>query len=255
MKKKKDVNVILLLFGIREEISPFLRMLHCSFDTKIRLYQCQKKSTLIYAMTTGPGLRRKKEIRKAILESNPDLILNAGAVGSLKKGANLRWGTIQPIQSILSTKDGKQFQSSENGFVLLSISEIMNSQSDRADLADQYGATLVDMEAHPICSLVEHLPMEGEKPPLHFVKIIGDRPEDSDLYRDEAMIRDWHHKSIMQKWDVFKQFPGGPIKLFTLLVRKKIVYYRLSNSVKKILQSVEKEGLENLTHLFETGQT
>ncbi len=206
---------ILLLTGIKEELEPVLRRLPFSFDKEIGAYRCVRAANLACA-TTGPGLRKKTEVRRMLERFEPDVILNAGLVGILRENDGTAPGDPLRLGNVIHAGTEEQYPGGPGQDILVTVKAPVFDPSDKLGLAARFHARACDMEAAELLALLGRYPLLSGKGFVVFSKIVGDRPEDHALFAGEALARDWESKSWPAKMRTAMRFPGGPTALMKL---------------------------------------
>ena len=82
---------ILILTGLQEELLPFLERRAFQFDRARGAYRSLQHPDLL-AATTGPGVKKARELRKLLRSFVPHVIVNAGWLDCCAKPMNARRG-------------------------------------------------------------------------------------------------------------------------------------------------------------------
>lgn len=230
---------ILVLTGIKEELSTLLSKYSFTFEKDLRVYRSLSVPGL-YATSTGPGMRKIGPIKKILEALLPDIIINAGIVGILderdlaKSGDRLKLGQVvkSPIGTIFPGGPGKD--------ILVTVDKPVHDILDKIDLAERYKARACDMEASRIIELVGSIKALSYRSVIHFTKIVGDRPEEAALYEYEYKLWNWQHKSLFEKLKIIIRFPGGPKSFFKLKKSKSKALSNLGNELFSTIQLIRK---------------
>jgi hypothetical protein len=207
--------ILLVLTGIKEELSVLLDHHPFEFEKDLRVYRSRKWPGL-YAATTGPGVRHPGRVKKMIEELQPDVIINAGLVGILDERDPARPGDRLKLGQIVKAGSETIFPGGPGRDTLVTVDRPVHDMLDKMDLAVRYQARACDMEASKILEIAGSIPAIRNHSFIHFVKVAGDRPEEAALYEHEYMLRDWSFKSSFEKIRIMLQFPGGPSAFFKL---------------------------------------
>ncbi len=235
----------LILTGIREELEPFLNKESHKFRKDLRLYQLNEYPG-VFCQTAGPGVTRKKEIRRWIREIQPECIISAGLVGLLDSENNIKRGSLVPISSIVGSDGHMILKTTTSGLVLTSVNSPIFYPSDRIEVMLNRGADVCDMETENLLSLIEETTVVKR---LALIKILGDRPEDGKLYKNEAELRNisftqWLISLIsLKRESLLFDYP-------ILINRKKYQYRNLTNQIRHFLKNRDKEGLSTDRAVF-----
>jgi hypothetical protein len=230
---------ILLLTGIQEELLPVLQPLQLTFRQH-GAYQSVSYPDL-YAATTGPGLKKKSEIRTLLKEIQPEVIINAGLVGMLvdRQPPCPVPGDLLHLASVVDAESELVYPVNPHGETLVTVKAPVFEPREKWLLARQFNADFCDMEAARIIRLVRQVDEVREESPVLFLKVVGDLPDHYELYRHETLVRGWHRQSFLGKIKTGFKFPGGPANLRRLLKLKEAALAGLtlhvSRSVKALL--------------------
>lgn len=227
---------ILLLTGIQEELLPLLEPLQLTFR-QLGAYQSVPYPDL-FAATTGPGLRRKSEIRSLLKELQPDLIINAGLAGMLVDEPSPAPGDLIPLASIVDAESELEYPLNRKGHSLVTVKQPVFEPREKWLLAREFRAQFCDMEAAQIIRLVRQVDEVREDSPILFLKVVGDIPDHYDLFKHEALVRSWHRKSAAGKILTGLRFPGGPLRLRRLLRLKDVALKGLTTHVTRSIKSL-----------------
>lgn len=228
----------LIITGIKEELEFFFARNPHTFNREIRCYQLEKYPD-VFCMTGGPGIRRKKEVRKVIREIKPDIVISAGLVGLANRRLMTKRGEKVKIAGIVDKSEILFGQTEENGYFLTSVPYPVFSPSEKEDLYEETGADFCDMETLPLIQLLEE---SGLKPLLCTIKILGDRPEDFDLYRYEKEFREINLRRWQDVLHGMIRFSGGIFRFYMLLYRKQRQYRKLARSMEQSIKEISVSG-------------
>lgn len=233
--------VILLLTGIKEELSGFLARHPFEFERDLRIYHSRKNAGL-YATTTGPGLRSAGRIRQVLEGLLPDVIINAGLVGILDERDQLQTGERLKLGEVIAADSETIFPGGPGSNRLVTVDRPVHDLLDKMELASRFHARVCDMEAARVIQLVGSVPALRNKSFVHFVKIAGDRPEDAALFEYEYMLWDWPRKNLWGKLRTMARFPGGPMGLLRLRQKKRSSLASLTDEIEATIRVLEKMG-------------
>jgi hypothetical protein len=210
---------ILILTGLQEELLPFLDLHPFVFDKGRGAYRSRKYPEL-YAATTGPGVKKRREIRRLLEELVPHVIVNAGLTGLLREDSKLEAGDRLRIAQVIDRRSGVIFPGGPGNAVLISVSQPVFEPVDKMDLALEYRATACDMEAAVLLGIIGQVEQVATGSLVVLCKVVGDRPDSYNLYKYEHLVRGWHRKAWWEKLWRGAQFPGGPRRIRELLEMK-----------------------------------
>lgn len=233
---------LLLLTGIQEELIPLRTSLHLAFDRNIQAYRSEIYPNL-FAATTGPGVSKRKEIRKLMKEIRPDVIVNAGLVGILQEKETNRIGERLRVGAVVSDSDGLIFPGGPGKDLIVTVAAPVFDPFEKTELFLRHRARACEMEAARILSLAGQLPEISDRVVIVLCKVAGDLPEYSHLFKNEKASHGWSQKSLTARlWSMFR-FPGGPGKFRQLQDIKKAALASLGTKtgelVKKIIENQE----------------
>lgn len=238
---------ILLLTGIQEELLPVITPLQLTFRQH-GAYQSVSYPEL-YAATTGPGLKKKSEIRTLLKEIQPEVIINAGLVGMLvdREPPAPVPGDLLHLASIVDGESELVYPVNPTGETLVTVKSPVFEPREKWLLARQFHADFCDMEAARIIRLVRQVDEVREESPILFLKVVGDLPDHYELYKNEQLVRGWHRQSFFGKVRTGMKFPGGPANLRRLLKLKEAALNGLtrhvSRSIKALLSGADPSDL------------
>ncbi len=228
---------ILLLTGIQEELLPVLNPLQLTFRQH-GAYQSVSYPEL-YAATTGPGLKKKSDVRTLLKELQPEVIINAGLVGVLVDRKAPAPGDLIHLASVVDAESELVYPINPHGETLVTVKAPVFEPREKWLLARQFHADFCDMEAARIIRLVRQVDEVREESPVLFLKVVGDMPDHYELYKHEELVRGWHRQSVLGRIRTGLKFPGGPGNLRRLLKLKEAALNGLtlhvSRSVKALL--------------------
>ncbi len=199
---------ILILTGIKEELTPFFERHPFVFDRGLGAYRSSQYSEL-YAATTGPGVKKAREIRKLLKGLVPHVIVNAGLVGLLRENSPARAGDRMRLGSVVDSRTGVVYPGGAGRNVLVSVPEPVFEPVQKMDLALDHQATVCDMEAGVLLGIIGQVEEVATGSLVVFCKVVGDRPDSYHLFKYEHLIRGWERKSRLERLWVGIRFPGG----------------------------------------------
>lgn len=223
---------VLVLTGIQEELTGLLSKFQFEFDKSVSCYRSATHRDL-YAATTGPGLSRKKQVRKIIEDIFPDFIVNGGLTGILKYGDGLPGETLR-VGCVADARTHTLYPGGRGRDTVVSVAQPVFEPWKKADLAEEFHARACDMEAGPLMNLIGQ--MEGFKNQVNvvFCKVVGDNPEMYELFLGESELRGWQRLSGWGKMKAVLRFSGGPWKAWKLLKLKHSALENLTDSLEKV---------------------
>lgn len=231
--------VLLILTGIKEELSVLLDQHPFEFEKDLRVYRSRQQPGL-YAATTGPGVRHPGRVKKMLEELQPDIIVNAGLVGILDERDPARPGDRLKLGQVVKSESETIFPGGPGRDTLVTVDRPVHDMLDKMDLAERYHARACDMEASKILELVGSIKPLQNHSFVHFVKIAGDRPEEAALYEYEYMLWDWPYKGMFDKMRILLRFPGGPVAFFKLRRSKARALHGLGTELLSTIQAILK---------------
>lgn len=231
--------IVLLLTGIKEELSKILEKHTFYFDKEIQCYYSKTYPSL-YASTTGPGIKERKKIKKLLENLLPDIIINAGLVGVLDERDNIQIGDLVKIGTVIKKSNSIQFAGGPGRHTLITVDKPTFDPIEKLDLKYEYKANVCDMEAAHLIELVGSYEIFKKESYIVFIKVAGDRPENSYLFEYEHLVRNWKQKHLKEKLEILFQFPGSFLEIKKLLKIKE-----------KALQSLAKHTLESIKKIYE----
>lgn len=242
-----EAKNILILTGIGEELHSFLKVHPMEFSRELRLYRSRIYPHL-YAATTGPGVRKRKEILRWLRTLRPAIVINAGLTGILSRQSGVRSGAMLEIGTVLTLDSDSPYRAGAGKDLLVSIGFPLFDADEKEELHVRTGAGFCDMEAGPLIELMEESGKESTTgaPQLLFCKIAGERPEEGPLYASEHLIRGWAGKGVWEKVGLALRFPGGPLQFLRLRRKKEALLRSLARSLNSMVQDTERK-LRNLS--------
>lgn len=230
---------ILIITGIKEELELFISRNSATFRSELRCFQLPNQPG-VFCMTGGPGIRKKKEIRRVLRDVRPQIVVSAGLVGLLNGDLTLKSGSLAQIKGITDGVNSCNVQNSFQGHNLISIDKPIFSPSEKMDFLDETGADFCDMEMFPLYALlVAHAKEANNAVSLCPIKVIGDRPEDFDLYRFEHELRGMKLATFRQIISASRGFSGGYWRFARLVYKKKRQYYKLTLYLEKFIRNIQ----------------
>lgn len=238
---------ILVLTGIKEELSAVAERHPLSFDRERGLYRSESYPE-VYAGTTGPGIPKsgRKQLRRWLRELAPHIIINAGLVGLLREDAPHSGGDRLRLGAVIHQATGVVFPGGAGRGRLVSVSEPVFEPSAKMDLALDHEAIACDMEAAPLLSIVGQTEEITTGSVVLLRKFVGDRPDSYRLFRYEHRIRGWERKGLFEKLWIGLRFPGGPHYLQELLEMKATALGALGDDLAQLLGRLAPLPPENL---------
>ncbi len=206
---------LLLLTGIQEELFPLMKEFRLTFREP-GCYQSQLYPEL-FAATMGPGLKKRREIRDLLKEIIPDVVVNAGLVGKLLDDPLPAPGDLARISSVIEGETHLVFPVQPHGASLVTIRKPVFEPREKFILARDYRAAYCDMEASRLLQLLREIDEVRDDTALVFCKVVGDTPEQFDLFQHEELVRGWHRQGLFGKMITGLKFPGGPLRMRRLL--------------------------------------
>ncbi len=233
---------ILLLTGLKEELVGLLAS-GFEWDSGTRFYRSLVIPEL-FAGTTGPGLRKKKELRKAIQKVAPDVVINGGLVGALRQDESLHTGDRMLLGEVIDAKSRIVYPGGRGRERLVSVDHPVFQPIEKMDLRLDHHADACDMEAAPLLDLLGRLRADALVPELLviFCKVVGDLPEDYFLFQREREFRGWDRKNTREKLEVFLKDPGDTMRLFRLFQLKKKALDSLTGKMGGLVRFLVREG-------------
>ena len=242
---------ILILAGIQEELAQFLKEHPFEFNKEFRAYRSRLYGNL-YAATTGPGLSRRKDIRKLILKLEPDLIINAGLVGVLDERDTLKVGDRLRLGSVIDSRNSIIYPGRPGKDVLVTVPTPVFEPLEKINLYLEFKARACDMESARLIGMVGTSEKLMKKTRIILCKVCGDLPDDYSLFKHEHLIRGWRRADLKEKFKMILSFPGGPLSLRRLLFVKKTGLESLTTSLHRLLKQILDSGgrTDNIDSLF-----
>mgnify|MGYP000850423812 CR=1 FL=1 len=210
---------LLLLTGIQEELYPMIPEFRLVFSKETGIYQSANYPEL-FAATTGPGVKKRKELREIFKTIIPDIIVNAGLIGTLTDDPLPAPGDLAKISSVVEFETHLVFPVQPHGGTLLTVRKPVFEPREKWLLSRDYQARFCDMEASRILQLLREVDEVREDTSVVFCKVVGDTPAQYDLYQHEELVRGWHRENWFGKMRIGLKFPGGPMRLRRLLALK-----------------------------------
>lgn len=210
---------LLLLTGIQEELLPLIPEFRLGFRS-VGVYQSGSYPEF-FAATTGPGVKKGRQILELLKEIMPDVIVNAGLTGMLldqtdKPGAP-QPGDLLKISSIVDAQNDVIFPLGPHGKTLVTVKQPVFEPYQKAALAREHRAQFCDMEGARLIQLLRNAEDLRDETPIVFCKVVGDLPDHFDLYEHEHLVRSWDRKGFLGRMLVGLKFPGGPFRMRKLL--------------------------------------
>lgn len=210
---------LLFLTGIQEELLPLFERHPFVFDRGVAAYRSQRHPDL-YAATLGPAVKKKRETRDLIATLAPHVIINAGLVGLLRDQDPRDAGAILKLGQIIDSVTGVIYPGGPGHDCLVTVDRPVFEPWNKQELALHYRAQACDMEAARLLRITGQIEEVSIGTELIFLKVIGDRPESYELFKHEALVRNWHRLNWFGRLRVGLRFPGGPARLRRLLNAK-----------------------------------
>ena len=230
---------LLLLAGIKEELKAIFDEIPFDYSKELRAYRSQLHHN-IYAVTLGPGLKKKSELASLIARIKPEMVINAGLVGLLNERSKLPIGARVHPAFIGSSqgKTGYNLTGRDEG--LITVAHPVFEPDEKNELALRFQAGFCDMEAYPLIEFISSQKMLAETNgiKLIFCKVIGDRPEHYPLFRHEALMRGFSQKSLVARLVFAVGFPGGIYNLVKLIRIKQKALKSLGKEVKELIKEI-----------------
>ncbi|MDH5656573.1 MAG: hypothetical protein OEZ34_11725 [Spirochaetia bacterium] len=230
---------ILLLTGIQEELTPLFKIHPFEFDRHSRFYRSIEVPEII-AGTTGPGVKRKRDLEKLLEYFIPDVIINAGLVGILNDDDPIKVGDLLKVGNVLDSKTEKIYPGGPGKDTIVTVDHPIFQPWEKMDLHMQFDrARACDMEAANLLKFIGSLDHISKHTDIIFCKVAGDKPESYLLYEHEHLVRNWNKKSFLEKVKTSFVFPGGPARLARLLNEKdnalKSLTKHINNTITRLL--------------------
>ncbi|MCR9143571.1 MAG: hypothetical protein NXI24_15090 [bacterium] len=228
---------ILILTGIKEEITPFFSEHPFEFDRGLGAYQSTRYSGL-YAATTGPGVKKSREIRRLLEKLVPHVIVNAGLVGLLRESSKARAGDRLRIGSVIDQRTGVVYPGGAGRDALVSVAQPVFEPSEKMDLALDHQAVACDMEAAVLLGIVGQIEEVATGSLVVLCKVVGDRPDSYNLFKYEHLVRGWERKKTWERLWLGVRFPGGPRRLRELLEMKSVALESLGRRLEALARTL-----------------
>ena len=229
---------VLLLTGVFEELRPFQAQHPFEFVRKIRAFRSQWYPNL-FAATTGPGLRRRAELKKILDAVRPGCIVNAGLVGILGGADSSQAGDRLRISAVKRAADGIIYPGGPGRDLLLTVREPVFHPAEKEELALCHGARACDMEAGELLALVSQT--AAWRPyglRVVLCKVAGDLPADYELFANEHLTRGWESWGRGKRLWAMVRFPGGPRRLLRLIGYRRTVLEELTRHIHRTLKPI-----------------
>lgn len=241
---------VLLLTGIKEELQGTLDSHPFVFEKDLRIYRSESYPHL-YARTTGPGLQKRAEIEKVLEDLQPNFIVNAGLVGILREKDDLQPGDSLSPGTIIQQSNRLEFPGGPGRDRIISVEKPVHDYLDKLDLYDEFKARACDMEAAKLLTLAGSMPAVKKKTYIVFVKVAGDRPEDSGLYENEHLLWGHDQKPFFQRMKTALSFPGGPLAFRRLRKHKEGAIKGLDAAIRQtIIKIIKNQGVAGIKGVF-----
>lgn len=231
---------VLLVTGLKEELAGILRA-GFHWDPDSRLYRSLQQPDLL-AGTSGPGLRSRKQLRKAILRCQPDVIVNGGLVGVLPDDSGYNTGDRLALGEVIDAASGLIYPGGRGHERLISVDRPVFQPLEKMNLHLDSRATVCDMEAAPLLQLLGELAAELPELFVVFCKVVGDLPEDYFLFRMEERIRGWSQKTAAEKLGVFLRHPRDTADLLRLFRLKRRALDSLTGKLGAVVRRLFRVG-------------
>ena len=235
---------VVVLTGLKEELEGLLKT-GFEWDDATRLYRSLQRPGL-YAGTLGPGLKKRKEIRRALERIEPDVIINGGLVGSLKdpqdSGAGHATGDRLRLGEVVDVASGTIYPGGRGRDRLATVDRPIFEPLAKMNLRLDTGAVACDMEGSRLLRLLGQ--MEDRLPEVHVIlcKVVGDLPEDYFLFQLEDQIRSWSQRTRWEKLRVFLRYPGNALRLNRLFRVKRRALDSLTGRMGALVRRLYREG-------------
>lgn len=233
---------ILLLTGLFEELRVFQGEHPMAYEKDLRAFRSEWYPRF-YAATTGPGLSKRKAIRKLLASIRPAVIVNAGLVGILRDRDPALLGERLRIGAVKSEADSIVYPGGAGHDVLVTVRAPVFHPADKAELAVEHGARACDMEAGALLALVAGRPA-GQRPDLRvvFCKVVGDLPGDYELFVNEHLTRGLEGKGLWGRLWTALTFPGGPRVYRRLTLYRRTALGALAREIHRTLKPILDSG-------------
>ncbi len=232
---------ILLLTGIQEELYPFLQEHPFEFLKSPRVYRSRKHENL-FAATTGPGLKKRKDVRKLLEALQPEIIINGGLVGALSDGDSLQIGDKLKLGTVIKAENRIVFPGGPGRDTLVTVDAPVFEPLEKIHLNLEYEARVCDMEASRLIELVGGMDDLKDVCRIVFCKVCGDVVDSHEVYKHEDWVRGWHKMGLWARIETALRFPGGPMALKKLLYYKTAGIASLTRELHETLNAVLKSG-------------
>lgn len=233
---------ILLVTGLFEELRVFLSQHPCDFLPRLRAHRSRLYPNL-YATTSGPGLRKRKQLKKVLAEVRPGRIVNAGLVGILRPEDTCVAGDRLAIGGVKIAAGGLVYPGGPGRDLLLSVAAPVFHPAEKLELAIEHGARACDMEAGPLLSLASQIaswrPFDLQ---IVLCKVAGDLPSDFGLFAHEHRLRGWEGWGPARRLWTMLRFPGGPRQLVRLRGYRRAVLEALTVEIHRTLKPILDSG-------------
>jgi hypothetical protein len=243
---------ILLVTGIAEELNLLFDRHTFDYQTDIRAYRSQEHRNL-FATTSGPGLSRRRELRKLMEVLQPDLILNAGLVGILNIGDRAKPGELIKLNTIIDASENLIYPGGPGSDTLVTIDAPLFALHRKMELYYEYNhARAYDMEAGKLLRFTGGIESISTKTTVIFCKTVGDLALEADIYKNESLLHGWSRAGIVKKMKIFWSFPGGPLGLRRLRRAKEFALEGLTEQIdQKIIRLIESGNIpHNMDSVF-----
>ena len=230
---------ILLLTGIKEELKPLFKIHPFEFVKQNRFYRSIEAPNVM-AGTMGPGLTKKRELKKLLEDFLPDVIINAGLVGILNDDDPIESGDLLRIGNVIDAETETIYPGGPGRDTLVTVDRAIFQPWEKMDLYMQFDrARACDMEASKLLNFIASIEEVAGRTEILFCKVAGDRPESYQLYENEHLVRNWNEKTFLEKARTAIKFPGGPVNLARLITQKEKAMVSLTknmnNTITKLL--------------------
>lgn len=232
---------LLVLTGLQEELLPLLELHDFAFDRAAGAYR-SKRNSGVYAATTGPGVKKARELRRLLESVVPHVIVNGGLTGLLKEEDAAVAGDRLRLGSVVDRKTGVIYPGGPGSDRIVTVPAPLFEPADKMDLALDWQARACEMEAAHILRIVGQIEEVSSGSVVIFCKVVGDRPDSYHLFQHEHLVRAWHRKQYFERWWAGLRFPGGPRRLKELLAMKEIALGSLGRRLAGLVESVVRAG-------------
>lgn len=222
-----------ILIATRHEASELLRRLSPVKREGIYHYRGTIAGKAAALFLTRPGVYAPQQVRRFLMLYRLDAVVHSGSCASLTAALT----HLQPvIISTVTTPGEKNRIIGQSGVSGVSLRHLVTTDNAKADLREQTGADVLDMETYTIAGIMAE--PEFAALPFSVIRVVDDLPgEESYLAKDMA-LRQLMSGTARTRPSVREILRFGIWDYFVLKLRRRRVAREIFRQVKTALASI-----------------